>query len=111
MMEPDVVDLAAHASARATLDVRTLPGMTSERLLARAREAVGAGRGAPAATFFTDAGVLARPGMDVVICGPGSPDQAHVVDEHCEIARIVAAVDLFERAAMRWAAGATEDGR
>jgi acetylornithine deacetylase/succinyl-diaminopimelate desuccinylase-like protein len=85
MMEPDVVDLAAHASARATLDVRTLPGMTSERLVARAREAVGAGRGAPAATFFTD--------------------------EHCEIARIVAAVDLFERAAMRWAAGAAEDGR
>jgi succinyl-diaminopimelate desuccinylase len=120
MTGPDVVDRAARLVAAPTsgggegaavalaADILDRAGSTVRRV---PLAAVGAGRGVPAATFFIDAGVLARPRMDVVICGPGSPEPAHVVDEHCEVARIVAAVDLFEHAAVRRPAGATEDDR
>ncbi|GAB3015467.1 peptidase M20 [Nocardioides flavus (ex Wang et al. 2016)] len=49
------------------------------------------------ARFFTDASVLtARLGMvPTVICGPGSPDQAHVVDEWCDTAEIEAATAIY----------------
>jgi len=50
-----------------------------------------------AARFFTDASVLTRAlgGVPTVICGPGSPDQAHVVDEWCEIDQIGVATAIY----------------
>ncbi len=50
-----------------------------------------------AARFFTDASVLTRALGDVptVICGPGSPDQAHVVDEWCELAEIGTSTAIY----------------
>jgi succinyl-diaminopimelate desuccinylase len=49
------------------------------------------------ARFFTDASVLTKALGDVptVICGPGSPDQAHVVDEWCEIDQISTATAIY----------------
>jgi succinyl-diaminopimelate desuccinylase len=49
------------------------------------------------ARFFTDASVFtpALGEVPTVICGPGSPDQAHVVDEFCAIDDIVAAQDIY----------------
>jgi succinyl-diaminopimelate desuccinylase len=33
--------------------------------------------------------------VPTLICGPGSPDQAHVVDEWCEVDEIVTASALY----------------
>jgi succinyl-diaminopimelate desuccinylase len=49
------------------------------------------------ARFFTDASVL-TPALGVpptIVCGPGSPDQAHVVDEFCAVADITAAMQVY----------------
>jgi succinyl-diaminopimelate desuccinylase len=61
------------------------------------------------ARFFTDASVLTTALGDVptVICGPGSPDQAHVVDEWCEVDQVETATAIYAellRAASRAAA-------
>jgi succinyl-diaminopimelate desuccinylase len=49
------------------------------------------------ARFFTDASVLtpALGEVPTLICGPGSPDQAHVVDEWCDVDEIVTASALY----------------
>ena len=49
------------------------------------------------ARFFTDASVLTKAlgGVPTVICGPGSPDQAHVVDEWCEVDDISTAAAIY----------------
>ncbi|HEU5029071.1 MAG TPA: M20 family metallopeptidase [Spirillospora sp.] len=51
------------------------------------------------ATYFTDASVLAGllGGPDVVIYGPGDPEQAHVTDETCSVARVGAAAEALYR--------------
>lgn len=51
------------------------------------------------ATYFTDAAVLAGAlgGAAAIICGPGDPDQAHVTDETCSVARIDEAVAAYGR--------------
>ncbi len=53
--------------------------------------------GPPVARFFTDASILTEALGDVptVICGPGSPDQAHVVDEWCEIGQVGTATAIY----------------
>lgn len=55
------------------------------------------------ATYFTDASVLAaRLGEpDVVIFGPGDPEQAHVTDETCSVANIEAAARAFRALLLR----------
>ncbi len=76
-----------------TLDVvLTLPPVLtdgSSTWVDAVARAVGAGGdGAPAVSqFFTDASVLtpAMGSIPTVICGPGSADQAHTVDEYCDI--------------------------
>ncbi|GLZ52408.1 M20/M25/M40 family metallo-hydrolase [Actinomycetospora sp. NBRC 106378] len=51
------------------------------------------------ATYFTDAAVLADAlgGAAVIVCGPGDPDQAHVTDETCSVARLEEAVVAYGR--------------
>lgn len=53
--------------------------------------------GPAVARFFTDASVLtpALGTVPTVICGPGSPDQAHVVDEWCEVSEIATASAMY----------------
>ncbi len=47
--------------------------------------------------FGTEAGLFQSLGMDVVVCGPGSIEQAHKPDEFLEIAQLSACVDMLER--------------
>ncbi|WP_034517554.1 M20 family metallopeptidase [Actinomadura rifamycini] len=51
------------------------------------------------ATYFTDASVLTGMlgGPDVVVYGPGDPEQAHVTDESCSVRRIGEAAAAFRR--------------
>ncbi|MFG1710357.1 M20 family metallopeptidase [Nonomuraea sp. M3C6] len=91
-----------------TLEVLTdLPALWTEQedpfvqtLLSAGAHAPGDG---PAASYFTDASILASAcgGVPAVICGPGEPDQAHVTDEYCEIPRIEEAVDIYRAALAR----------
>lgn len=55
--------------------------------------------GPDVARFFTDASVLtpALDGVPTVVCGPGSPDQAHVVGESCPVEQIIAAQEFCLR--------------
>lgn len=64
------------------------------------------------ARFFTDASILTpRMGMvPTLICGPGSPDQAHVVDEWCDTAEIDTATAIYADMLHRLAATSTETG-
>ena len=76
-----------------------LPGVATEPtnpLIVKAGTIAG-DDGTGAARFFTDASILTPALGDVptVIWGPGSPDQAHVVDEHCAVAQIDLAVKEY----------------
>lgn len=53
--------------------------------------------GADVVPFGTEAGLFQELGMDVVICGPGSIEQAHKPDEYIEIEQLSQALDLLQR--------------
>lgn len=47
--------------------------------------------------FFTDASAFRKKGMDVpiIILGPGDPHIAHQTDEHCSVAQLRTAMDMY----------------
>ena len=49
------------------------------------------------AAFSTEAGLFQAAGIPAVVCGPGSIDTAHRVDEYLEVAQPEACVTLLER--------------
>jgi len=57
-----------------------------------------------AATFFSDASVLAPAlgGPPTIILGPGEPGQAHQTDEWCSVVRIREAVDIYTGIMRDW---------
>jgi acetylornithine deacetylase len=48
-----------------------------------------------AVSFATEAGFFQKLGSAVVVCGPGSIDQAHKADEFVAISQLKACVDLL----------------
>lgn len=59
-------------------------------------ELTGANR-ADLVPFGTEAGIFQELGMDVVVCGPGSIEQAHKPDEFIEISQLEQCLDMLER--------------
>ncbi|WP_425044760.1 acetylornithine deacetylase [Primorskyibacter sp. S87] len=53
--------------------------------------------GADVVPFGTEAGIFQGLGMSVVVCGPGSIDQAHKPDEHVAIDQIRQCLDMLDR--------------
>ena len=53
--------------------------------------------GAGLVPFGTEAGLFQGLGMSVVVCGPGSIDQAHKPDEYLEVSQLGACLDMLER--------------
>lgn len=51
--------------------------------------------GTEAVSFATEAGFFQKLGTHVVVCGPGSIDQAHKRDEYVEMTQLVSCVDLM----------------
>ncbi|MGI9393600.1 MAG: acetylornithine deacetylase, partial [Boseongicola sp.] len=51
--------------------------------------------------FGTEAGIFQKLGMDVVVCGPGSIDQAHKADEFVSEDQLVKCLDMLERLSQR----------
>jgi succinyl-diaminopimelate desuccinylase len=117
--------------AEAQIDVRTVPGLTGEAVLAQLAAACGpdvalepwidlapvvsdphdpwmravlAGAEPRGVSYFTDAAALtpAYGGPPTVIWGPGEADQAHQTDEWAEAAKIDAAADGYFALARRW---------
>ncbi len=81
------------------------------RLVADALESTGLeSAAAPPARFFTDASVLAASlsatgsPVPTVVLGPGEPDQCHVADEWCSMARVDEAVEVYGELLRRWCA-------
>lgn len=59
--------------------------------------------GAASVAFGTEGPFLADLGMDVVVCGPGSIDQAHQPDEYVELADLPRCVDQLRQVIRRFA--------
>ena len=53
--------------------------------------------GADVVPFGTEAGLFQQMGMSVVVCGPGSIDQAHKPDEFVSLDQLSACLDMLER--------------
>ena len=53
--------------------------------------------GADVVPFGTEAGIFQRLGMSVVVCGPGSIEQAHKPDEYVSVDQVVQGLDMLER--------------
>ena len=79
-------------------------------LVGEALESVGV-EGAPEAParYFTDASALiplltrqGAPPIATVILGPGEPEQCHVADEWCSLARVDQAVEAYAELLNRW---------
>lgn len=51
------------------------------------------------AAYSTEAGLFQKAGIPAVVCGPGSIDQAHRVDEYIAVDQLVACLHLLERLA------------
>jgi acetylornithine deacetylase len=58
-----------------------------------------AGDNGPAATvsFGTEAGQFQAAGLPVILCGPGSVDQAHKPDEYVDIVQMQRGADMMSR--------------
>jgi len=59
------------------------------------------GNGAETVPFGTEAGLFQSMGMDVVVCGPGSIDQAHKPDEFLELSQLKLCEDMLTRLVTR----------
>ncbi|MDG4647363.1 acetylornithine deacetylase [Roseibacterium sp. SDUM158017] len=57
--------------------------------------------GADCVPFGTEAGLFQALGMDVVVCGPGSIEQAHKADEYLEVAQLSRCLDMLSGLAER----------
>jgi acetylornithine deacetylase len=55
-------------------------------------------------SFAAEAGLFQEAGIDAVVCGPGSIEQAHQANEFIEIAQLDACADFLRKLA-KWAAG------
>jgi acetylornithine deacetylase len=92
----------AGVSLRASCAVPPLvpkPGSAAEALVRRltgANEAIGI-------SFGTEAGQFQEIGLDAVVCGPGSIEQAHKPDEYIELSQL-AEGEAFLRRLIAWAA-------
>lgn len=61
--------------------------------------------GADVVPFGTEAGLFQNLGMSVVVCGPGSIEQAHKPDEFVTLDQLSACLDLLERLGQSFARG------
>jgi len=62
--------------------------------------------GAHLVPFGTEAGIFQSLGMDVVVCGPGSIEQAHKADEFLEVAQLSQCLAMLEKLGATLSGGA-----
>ena len=59
--------------------------------------ALSGANGADLVSFGTEAGLFQQLGADVIVCGPGSIEQAHKPDEFISRDQLAACLDLLEK--------------
>ncbi|MGQ4274865.1 acetylornithine deacetylase [Terrihabitans sp. B22-R8] len=69
------------------------PGSPAERIALRLAEA----NDTTTVAYATEAGAFQRAGLPVVVCGPGSIDQAHTPDEYIELSQLAAGEAFMAR--------------
>lgn len=77
-------------------EVDGLEPMTANEARDLTMELTGA-NGADVVPFGTEAGIFQGLGMDVVVCGPGSIDQAHKPDEFVAVDQMAQCLDMLDR--------------
>ncbi|MEL7666794.1 MAG: M20 family metallopeptidase [Actinomycetota bacterium] len=82
-------------------------GRFASHVSARYKAAFGTIDHRPPLSYFTDASVLmgALKAGEIILLGPGDPDQAHTVDERCLVSQIEAAADVYGDILRTWADG------
>ena len=90
------VDPQAGIETETIAEVCGLEPATENEARALAMELTGA-NGAGLVPFGTEAGLFQGLGMSVVVCGPGSIEQAHKPDEYLELSQLQACLDVLER--------------
>ncbi|MEP1766773.1 MAG: acetylornithine deacetylase [Sulfitobacter sp.] len=81
-------------------EVRGLMPTNKNEALTLVSELTGA-NGADVVSFGTEAGLFQALGMDVVVCGPGSIEQAHKADEFIAIDQLTQCIKMLERLGSR----------
>ena len=93
-----------HSDAKITVTARDInPALTPETegtAEALARRLTG-DNGNHVVSYGTEAGQFQREGYSVVVCGPGSIDQAHQPNEYVTVAQFNAGVAFMERLVQR----------
>lgn len=99
---PEMRAVAPEASIRTETvgEVGGLMPMSEGEAAALACALTGSNGGA-LVPFNTEAGVFQQLGIDVVVCGPGSIDQAHKPDEFVEISQLSQCVEMLTRLGAR----------
>jgi len=77
-------------------EVAGLEPASENEARAIAMELTGA-NGADLVSFGTEAGIFQSLGMDVVVCGPGSIEQAHKPDEFIELSQLSQCLGMLEK--------------
>jgi acetylornithine deacetylase len=79
-------------------------GNEARRLLSRLTGA----NSADLVPFGTEAGIFQQLGMDVVVCGPGSIEQAHKADEFLSVDQLSKCLELLEKVNQAFATGGAD---
>lgn len=90
------VDPGAGIETETIAEVDGLEPATENETRDLVMELTGA-NGAGLVPFGTEAGLFQGLGMSVVVCGPGSIDQAHKPDEYLEVSQLEACLDMLDR--------------
>lgn len=77
-------------------EVAGLEPMSQSEAVALVRALTGNTEPAACVPFSTEAGLFQQLGIDTVICGPGSIEQAHKPDEFVELDQLSACLDMIE---------------
>ncbi|WP_404405648.1 acetylornithine deacetylase [Pelagibacterium halotolerans] len=78
-------------------EVVGLEPMSDSEAVALVRALTGTNDEAECVSFNTEAGLYQQLGVDAVICGPGSIEQAHKPDEFVELSQLSACLEMIEK--------------
>jgi acetylornithine deacetylase len=95
---PKMVDIHPDAAVITETigEVAGLEPMTKSEAVALVRTLTGNQDPAECVAFSTEAGLFQEMGIDTVICGPGSIEQAHKPDEFVELDQLSACLEMLE---------------
>jgi acetylornithine deacetylase len=95
---PKMVDIHPDAAiiTETIGEVAGLEPMTKSEAVALVRALTGNEDPAECVAFSTEAGMFQEMGIDTVVCGPGSIEQAHKPDEFVELDQLSACLEMIE---------------